>query len=96
MKQYLIIAQDANDAEALDRRQRVRPFHLEGAKQLKANNQFIKGGAILDSEGQMRGSVMFLQFESEEQFRDWYAKEPYITEGVWEQIEVKPFRVAEI
>ena len=65
-------------------------------RSLKANNQFIKGGAILDNEGHMRGSVMFLQFEEEEQFRAWYANEPYITEGVWEQIEVKPFRVAEI
>jgi uncharacterized protein YciI len=39
---------------------------------------------------------MILQFESEEEFKEWYANEPYITEGVWKSIEVKPFRVAEV
>ncbi|MCU0380787.1 MAG: YciI family protein [Chitinophagaceae bacterium] len=96
MKQYVIIAQDGKDEDALARRASVRPNHLAGAKKLKAQNQFVTGGAILDESGNMRGSVMIVQFETEEAFKDWFANEPYITQGVWKSIEVKPFRVAEV
>lgn len=96
MKQYVIIARDGNDADAVERRMEIRPEHLAGAKALKAKNQFIIGGAVLNEQGQMEGSVMIVQFETEEQFNDWYSNEPYITGGVWKSIEVKPFKVAEV
>jgi hypothetical protein len=96
MKQYVIIAYDGRDEEAPERRKQARPLHLAGARKLKENNRFITGGAILNDDGQMKGSVMIVQFETEEAFREWYANEPYITQGVWKSIEVKPFRVAEV
>ena len=96
MKQYLIIANDGKDDEALDRRKEVRPLHLAGAKKLKANGNFVIGGAMLDEENNMRGSIMIVQFESQEDFQKWYDNEPYITGGVWKTIEVKPFRVADV
>jgi uncharacterized protein YciI len=94
MKQYVIIAYDGTDDEAVERRKEIRPFHLAGAKILKEKNQFITGGAILSEEGKMTGSVMIVQFENEDVFQEWYKNEPYIKEGVWQTIEVKPFRVA--
>ena len=96
MKQYLIIAYDDTDEQAPQRRAEVRPEHLAGAKELKVNNHFITGGAILDDNGRMKGSAMILQFNTEEEFDHWYAHEPYITKGVWKHIEVKPFRVADV
>ena len=96
MKQYLIIAQDGGDDEALDRRKEVRPLHLAGAKKLKENNNFIIGGAMLDDDGNMRGSIMIVQFETKDDFQKWYDDEPYITGGVWQTVEVKPFRVADV
>lgn len=96
MKQYVIIAQDGNDDEALERRKNVRPVHLAGARKLKENNNFIIGGAMLDDDGNMRGSIMIVQFETQDEFQHWYDNEPYITGGVWKTIEVKPFRVAEV
>jgi len=96
MKQYLIIANDGKDDEALDRRKEVRPLHLAGAKKLKANGNFVIGGAMLDEENNMRGSIMIVQFESQEDFQKWYDNEPYITGEVWKTIEVKPFRVADV
>ena len=96
MKQYLIIAQDGKDDEALDRRKEVRPLHLAGAKKLKENGNFVIGGAMLDNESNMRGSIMIVQFETKEDFQKWYDNESYITGGVWKEIEVKPFRVAEV
>ena len=96
MKQYLIIAYDGIDTDASERRKKIRPFHLAGAKILKEKNQLITGGAILNSDEQMTGSVMIVQFETAEDFQEWYKNEPYIKEGVWQKIEVKPFRVAEL
>jgi uncharacterized protein len=96
MKQYLIIAQDGKDEEALDRRKEVRPLHLAGAKKLKADGNFVIGGAMLDDENNMRGSIMIVQFETQDDFQKWYDHEPYITQGVWKSIEVKPFRVADV
>ena len=96
MKQYVIIARDGNDPDALQRRMEARPGHLAGATALKANNQYVIGGAILNEAGQMEGSVMVLQFETEADFKHWYSNEPYILSGVWKTIEVKPFRVANV
>lgn len=96
MKQYVIIARDGTDDEALQRRSNVRNSHLAGAAALKANGNFVLGGAILNQDGQMEGSVLILQFETDAAFDAWYANEPYIASGVWQQIEVKPFKVANI
>ena len=96
MKQYLIIAQDGKDDDALNRRKKIRPFYLEGAKKLKENDNFVIGGAMLDDDANMRGSIMIVQFETKEDFQKWYDNEPYITGGVWKEIEVKPFRVADV
>jgi hypothetical protein len=94
MKQYVIIARDGEDANALQRRMQIREKHLSGASLLKANGQFLIGGAMLDADNKMRGSVMIVQFETQEDFDHWYSTEPYIVNGVWKDIEVKPFRVA--
>jgi len=96
VKQYLIIAQDGKDDGALNKRKEVRPLHLAGAKKLKENGNLVIGGAMLDDEKNMRGSIMIVQFETQEDFQKWYDNEPYITQGVWKSIEVKPFRVAEV
>ena len=96
MLQYVIIARDGNDANALERRMNARPNHFKGARVLKDNNNLILGGAILDDNGKMAGSVMVVQFETEEAMKKWFDNEPYVTEGVWHSIELKPFKVAEV
>jgi uncharacterized protein len=96
MQQYIIIAQDGNDENAQKRRMEVRPVHLAGAKKLKENNNFVIGGATLDESENMNGSVMIVQFETDAEFKNWYENEPYITGKVWQKIEVKPFRVANV
>jgi uncharacterized protein len=94
MKQYVIIAYDGDDTDAQERRKTIRPLHLAGAKLLKERNQFVTGGAILNDAGEMTGSVMIVQFETDEEFQEWYNQEPYIKNKVWKTIDVKPFRVA--
>ena len=96
LQQYFITAYDFTDSEALNRRMAARPAHLEGARKLKQSNNFIIGGAILSPEGKMIGSSLFMQFQNEEELQQWEKEEPYVTEKVWDKIEIKPFRVAEV
>ena len=96
MNQYLITAYDHTGVDALQHRLNIRPHHLDGARELKANGNFIIGGAMLNDDGKMIGSVMILQFETEEELQAWQQNEPYITQGVWETVDVKPFKVADV
>ncbi len=92
--QYMIIAYDGTDAEALSRRQAVRPAHLDGIRELKATGNIIAGGAILDDDDQMIGSTLYVEFDSREALDDWLNRDPYVTGGVWQDITVTPIRLA--
>jgi uncharacterized protein YciI len=94
MNQYLVTGYDYTDEGALERRMNVRQHHLDGTVALRETGNYILGGAILDDAGKMIGSVMVLQFETEEQLEAWKKQEPYITQKIWETIDVKPFKVA--
>jgi len=94
MNQYLITAYDYTDNGALDRRMNVRPHHLDGAKKLKESGNYVLGGAILNDDKKMIGSVMVLQFETDEELETWKQNEPYITQKIWKSFDIKPFRVA--
>lgn len=92
--QFIVHAYDY--ADALERRLAARPAHLEGVRSLKKRGEFILGGALLSSEGQMIGSMMLMEFPSREELDVWLGVEPYVTNAVWERIEVNPFRMAVI
>jgi len=94
MNQYLVTGYDYTDTEALERRMNVRPHHLDGVKTLKESGNYINGGAILNAEGKMIGSVLIVQFESDEALDAWKQKEPYVTQKVWETVDIKPFKLA--
>ena len=96
MQQYIIYAWDGQDELALDRRMKARPAHFERAGRLKTDGNFILGGAMLNDEGKMIGSTMVVQFESKEQLQGWLDTEPYITGNVWEKIDIRPFKVADV
>ena len=87
--QFMIRAYDGPNM--LDRRLAVRPRHLEGMKRL--GRQIICAGGILDNEGKMKGSVLVLEFESRAALDDYLAVEPYVTEGVWDKVEVEIMNV---
>lgn len=96
MNQYLITGYDYTDTDALQRRMNVRPHHLDTMKVLKEKGNYINGGAILNAQGNMIGSVLIVQFESDEALEAWKQNEPYITQKVWETVDIKPFRLATV
>ena len=94
--QFLLIAYDGTDEGAQERRLKVRPEHLEKIEKLKKSGEFLFGGAILNENGQMIGSMIVYDFPDRAALDEQLKEEPYIYGKVWEKIEIKPFRAAKI
>ena len=92
---YVIFGQDAPGA--LETRMRVRSLHLERIRSLLDAGRVVLAGPcpVQDSpqpgpDG-FSGSLIVAEFESLQAARDWVAGDPYVTEGVFESFEVRPF-----
>ncbi len=96
MPQFLILADDFTDADALVRRLSVREEHLKRMRIEKEKGKFITGGAKLDAANKMHGSMLVVELENEEAVKEWVNEDPYVTGKVWEHIRILPFRVADV
>ncbi len=96
MKQYVIHAFDGTDAEALNRRLAVRQAHFEHMSPYKSAGNFILGGAMLDDKGQMIGSTVVMQFESDADFQAYLDSEPYVQNKVWLDMKIFTFKTATV
>jgi uncharacterized protein YciI len=94
--QFLLTAFDGTDPGALDRRMKSRPEHLEKIAHVKKAGQFLCGGAILNDEGTMIGSMILYEVSDRPELDRLLLNEPYIYNKVWEKIDIRPFRVAKI
>lgn len=98
--QYLVIAYDGTDSDALGRRMAVREEHLANARGLHESGTLKVGGAILagssspDDSQRMIGSAMVMEAESEEQLRELLESDPYYRGGAWQRFDIWPFRRA--
>jgi hypothetical protein len=92
--QFLVIARDGTDEGAIERRRRVRPSHLESIAPLVEAGRVLVGGAILSSSGDMVGSMLLVDFPDRSDVHAWLEGDPYVTGGVWKEIDVTPFRTA--
>jgi|SRR5687768_850933 uncharacterized protein len=92
--QWLVIARDGEDEGAERRRVEARPAHLENAARLQAKGHLLVGGALVDHDGRMIGSACVAQFATRAELDEWLRTDPYVTGGVWREIEVLPYRVA--
>ena len=87
--QFIITAYDGENM--LEKRMAVRPRHLEGMTKL--GKHIVCAGGLLDDEGKMKGSVLILDFENRVALDDYLKNEPYVTEHVWEKVEVESMNV---
>ena len=92
--QFLVVARDGTDEGALERRQRTRPTHLDSIRPLVDAGNVLVGWALLNESGGMIGSMLLVEFPDREGVDSWLAGDPYVTDGVWRDIEVHPFRTA--
>ena len=91
---HVVIGHDGTDAGAKARRLAARPAHLERIGPFVERGQILLGGAILDDQGDMVGSIVVADFPTREELDAWLTADPYVTEGVWQEIEVQEFRPA--
>jgi len=93
---YAIIGEDAPDS--LPRRQAVRPRHLERAAALLAEGRMVLAGPFpaIDSRDPgpagFTGSLIVAEFDSLADAEAWIHADPYVTEGIFARVQVRPFK----
>jgi uncharacterized protein YciI len=93
--QFIVIAHDGKDRNALKRRMKVRVDHLKFADEMFKKGRWLYASALLDDDDNMNGSMIVCDFDSREQLEEeWFDKEPYILGDVWEEITITKARVA--
>jgi uncharacterized protein YciI len=93
---FILTAFDSTDPDALERRMKTRPDHLEKIAHVKKAGNYLFGGAILNDSGEMIGSVIIYDVPDRATLDRILENEPYIYDHVWENIEIRPFRPAKI
>jgi uncharacterized protein len=83
---FVIIGHDGPDGAAL--RPSVRPAHLENLRPLVKAGKVKIAGPFTDGSG----SLIIVDMESESEAVAFANSDPYVTSGVFERVEVKPFR----
>ncbi|GHO82314.1 YciI family protein [Dictyobacter formicarum] len=91
--QFIVVAHDGTDEQALQRRLAVREAHIALGDSMVASGHQLYGVALLNETDRMIGSVIVCEFASREELDAWLAREPYVTGDVWQHIEVTPCRV---
>lgn len=77
---------------ALPKRLEIRPVHLE---YLTANAATVKAaGALLGPDGNPAGSMLLLDCADQAAAEAFCAGDPFAEAGVFESVEVKPWRQA--
>jgi uncharacterized protein YciI len=83
---YVIIGHDAPGAQ--EKRPEVRPAHLRHLEPLAQEGRIRLAGRLLD----LSGSLIVLEADSLAEAWAIVARDPYVTEGVFNRVEVKPFQ----
>jgi uncharacterized protein YciI len=96
MMYYAIISEDVADSNT--RRQSARPRHLERLHHLKSQGRLLVAGPhpAIDSENPgeagFSGSLVIAEFASLDAAQTWADADPYVAEGVYQSVIVKPFK----
>jgi uncharacterized protein YciI len=75
-----------------DKRTATRPVHLEHLKAL--GDKLVLAGALMGEDGNPEGSLLVLEAENLEVAKATLLADPFIAEGIFGSVEVKPWRVA--
>jgi uncharacterized protein YciI len=91
MSLFAIIGHDV--AESSAQRQITRVEHLDRLKALNNEQRLIIAGPNPIEHGQsaMSGSLIIADFDSLEAAQAWANEEPYLRDGVYSHVDIKPF-----
>jgi len=91
--QFVVISLDGNDGEAIERRAKYRPAHIEYGEKMRQAGTMWYGAALTDGNGNMNGSMILVNFPSRKELDKWLEEEPYVLGEVWKDIKVYPANV---
>ena len=78
-------------ADSLDLRMATRERHLA---YVRPQMDLLKlGGPLLDDKGDMAGSLMIVEVADRAAAEAFSANDPYTKAGLWQRVEITPFRV---
>ncbi len=83
---FAIIGHDGPNGPRL--RRQVRQAHLDNLRPLSQLGKVVLAGPFTDGSG----SLIVVDMDNEAQALAFAQSDPYVTQGVFESIEVKPFR----
>jgi len=75
-----------------DKRAATRPVHMDHLTALGEN--LVLAGALMGPDGNPEGSLLVLEAASLEEATTRLMADPFVEEGIFGSIEVKPWRVA--
>ena len=93
---YCIVARDVPNSAP--RRAAARPAHLGRLEQLVEEGRIVAAGPLPNVDAQdpgpagFAGSVTIAEFDSLEEAREWAESDPYVHAGVYESVDVHPFK----
>lgn len=94
---YLVIMRmgDPKDPELQRLRAEHRDAHLARASGYRERGHLVIGGALMDEAGKPTGSMAIARFDSRKELDEWLAGDPWTQHGVYSDIEIIPFRIAD-
>lgn len=94
----LFVVTCTDQAGTVEKRLAIRPQHLARLEQLDAESRLIVAGAMpkdpSNPQAGFYGSTIIVDFDDREALDAWLADEPFLKEGVYSHIDVKPFNKA--
>ncbi|MGD9700485.1 MULTISPECIES: YciI family protein [unclassified Acinetobacter] len=94
----LFVVTCTDNEGTVEKRLATRPKHLERLQKLNDEGRLIVAGAMPKDPGNPQagfyGSTIIVDFESREALDAWLQDEPFLKEGVYAHIDVKPFNKA--
>lgn len=91
MPLFVIIGHDVADSHV--QRQLTRPAHLARLHTLMESQRLVIAGPMPIEHGQpnMSGSIIIAEFDNLAAAQAWADDEPYLRDGVYSHVQVRPF-----
>jgi uncharacterized protein YciI len=87
--QFALVAHDRPNSVA--RRLEIRPQHLKHLDSL--GDKLLLAGPFLNDNGEGVGSIVIIEAASLEEARAQFNRDPFVTEGLFDQVTIKPWKL---
>ncbi|PVU92772.1 hypothetical protein BB559_003590 [Furculomyces boomerangus] len=84
-KMFIAFIRDYTDSECLSRRMASLKPHLADVKKLMKSKVFHSGSVMLNDEGKLCGSIIYLNADSEQEVREIIEKDMFYKNNVWDK-----------